>query len=193
MKTMTCRDLRGPCDLEHHGETADDVINAQDRHLREAEKSGDATHQGGPRRHEGSLAAPQEVDGLVPRHQAGLRRPPRRLTLLSLGLTSATVRGRGNRRVAGGPLGRDPGTPECVEAAGCRLRDRARAASHRRTGAGPRGRGRAQPGRGGPPRAPGPRRCSPPSSAKNGSASMPCICTGTPAGHGPKAHSPEMG
>ena len=32
MKTMTCRDLGGPCDLEHHGETADDVINAQDRH-----------------------------------------------------------------------------------------------------------------------------------------------------------------
>ena len=36
MKTMTCRDLGGPCDLEHHGESADDVINAQDRHLKEA-------------------------------------------------------------------------------------------------------------------------------------------------------------
>ena len=44
MKTMTCRQLGGPCDLGHHGESADDVINAQDRHLKEAEKAGDATH-----------------------------------------------------------------------------------------------------------------------------------------------------
>ncbi len=45
MKTMTCRALGGPCDLEHRGETADDVINAQDRHLKEAEKAGAASHQ----------------------------------------------------------------------------------------------------------------------------------------------------
>ncbi len=45
MKTMTCRALGGPCDLEHHGDSADDVIKAQDRHLKEAEKAGDATHQ----------------------------------------------------------------------------------------------------------------------------------------------------
>ena len=45
MKTMTCRQLGGPCDLEHHGESADDVINAQDRHLKEAEKAGDASPQ----------------------------------------------------------------------------------------------------------------------------------------------------
>jgi hypothetical protein len=45
MKTMTCRQLGGPCDLEHRGETADDVIKAQDRHLKEAEKQGDADHQ----------------------------------------------------------------------------------------------------------------------------------------------------
>ena len=45
MRTMTCRDLGGPCDLRHHGETADDVIQAQDRHLKEAERAGDAAHQ----------------------------------------------------------------------------------------------------------------------------------------------------
>lgn len=45
MKTMTCRQLGGPCDLEHHGETADDVISAQDQHLKDAEKASDATHQ----------------------------------------------------------------------------------------------------------------------------------------------------
>ncbi|HIT73986.1 MAG TPA: hypothetical protein IAA98_00190 [Candidatus Avipropionibacterium avicola] len=44
MKTMTCQQLGGPCDLEHHGETADDVINAQDRHLKDAVKAGDESH-----------------------------------------------------------------------------------------------------------------------------------------------------
>lgn len=45
MKTMTCRQLGGPCDTAHRGESADDVINAQDQHLKDAEKAGDATHQ----------------------------------------------------------------------------------------------------------------------------------------------------
>lgn len=45
MKTMTCRQLGGPCDLELRGDSADEVIKAQDRHLKEAEKSGDVTHQ----------------------------------------------------------------------------------------------------------------------------------------------------
>ncbi len=45
MKTMTCRQLGGPCGVAHHGETADDVIKAQDAHLKEADKTGDATHQ----------------------------------------------------------------------------------------------------------------------------------------------------
>jgi hypothetical protein len=44
MKTMTCRQLGGPCDEALHGETADDVIKAQDRHLKSAVKSGDASH-----------------------------------------------------------------------------------------------------------------------------------------------------
>lgn len=45
MKTMTCRQLGGPCDLEHRGESADEVIKAQDAHLKEAERAGDDTHQ----------------------------------------------------------------------------------------------------------------------------------------------------
>ena len=45
MKTMTCRQMGGPCELEHRGETADNVIKAQDSHLKESEKAGDATHQ----------------------------------------------------------------------------------------------------------------------------------------------------
>ena len=42
MKTMTCRQLGGPCGLELRGETADDVIKAQDQHLTEAVAGGDA-------------------------------------------------------------------------------------------------------------------------------------------------------
>ncbi|MEO5610251.1 MAG: hypothetical protein ABIQ61_11290 [Ornithinibacter sp.] len=44
MKTMTCRQLGGPCDLDLRGESADDVIKAQDRHLKDAVKAGDAAH-----------------------------------------------------------------------------------------------------------------------------------------------------
>jgi predicted small metal-binding protein len=45
MKTMTCRQLGGTCDLELRGDTADDVIKAQDKHLREAVAAGDASHE----------------------------------------------------------------------------------------------------------------------------------------------------
>lgn len=44
MKTMTCRELGGPCDYQHSGETADDVIKAQDIHLREVVAGGDEAH-----------------------------------------------------------------------------------------------------------------------------------------------------
>ena len=33
--TMTCKELGGACDLELVGDTADEVIKLQDRHLRE--------------------------------------------------------------------------------------------------------------------------------------------------------------
>jgi len=45
MKTMTCRQLGGPCDHAHQGESADDVIQAQDQHLKDAVANGDADHQ----------------------------------------------------------------------------------------------------------------------------------------------------
>lgn len=44
-KTMTCRQLGGPCDLSHQGETADDVIKAQDAHLKEMVAGGDDAHR----------------------------------------------------------------------------------------------------------------------------------------------------
>jgi hypothetical protein len=44
MKTMTCKQLGGPCDLQLHGENADAVIKAQDRHVKDAVAAGDDTH-----------------------------------------------------------------------------------------------------------------------------------------------------
>lgn len=44
MKTMTCRQLGGPCDHAIQGETADEVIKAQDKHLNDAVAVGDETH-----------------------------------------------------------------------------------------------------------------------------------------------------
>jgi hypothetical protein len=45
MKTMTCKQMGGPCDLALHGATADEVIKAQDGHLREMVDGGDTAHQ----------------------------------------------------------------------------------------------------------------------------------------------------
>ena len=42
---MTCQQLGGPCDLAHSGSTADEVIKAQDKHLREAVEGGDDSHR----------------------------------------------------------------------------------------------------------------------------------------------------
>lgn len=44
MKTMSCKQLGGPCDFQHQGDTADEVIKAQDRHLREMVANGDLAH-----------------------------------------------------------------------------------------------------------------------------------------------------
>jgi hypothetical protein len=44
MKTMTCQQLGGPCELQLRGSTADEVIKAQDRHLKDAVAAGDETH-----------------------------------------------------------------------------------------------------------------------------------------------------
>lgn len=45
MRTMTCQQLGGPCGAALHGDTADQVIKAQDAHLKAAVRDGDATHQ----------------------------------------------------------------------------------------------------------------------------------------------------
>jgi len=45
MKTMTCKQLGGPCDLQLSGDSADEIIKAQDKHLNEVVAAGDGTHQ----------------------------------------------------------------------------------------------------------------------------------------------------
>jgi len=45
MKTMTCIQMGGPSDAAFRGNKADEVINAQDKHLKEMVASGDETHK----------------------------------------------------------------------------------------------------------------------------------------------------
>jgi predicted small metal-binding protein len=45
MKTMTCKQLGGPCDFPLRGDTADEVIKAQDKHLNEIVSGGDEMHK----------------------------------------------------------------------------------------------------------------------------------------------------
>jgi predicted small metal-binding protein len=45
MKTMTCQQLGGPCDLALSGDSADEIIKAQDKHLNETVAAGDKAHE----------------------------------------------------------------------------------------------------------------------------------------------------
>jgi hypothetical protein len=45
MKTMTCTQLGGACELPHRGATADEVIKLQDKHLRAIVAEGDDAHR----------------------------------------------------------------------------------------------------------------------------------------------------
>ena len=58
MKTMTCQDLGGPCDLALRGETAGDVIKAH--HLKEAVERGDETHAAARRAMQGRWKHPKK-------------------------------------------------------------------------------------------------------------------------------------
>lgn len=60
MKTMTCRDLGGPCPHELRGETADDVIKAQDQHLKDAVAGGDTMHAEARRAMQGRWRHPKK-------------------------------------------------------------------------------------------------------------------------------------
>ena len=63
MKTMTCRQLGGPCDSPHQGATADEVIKAQDRHLRETVAGGDTAHAAALKEMKGRWKHPRKAMG----------------------------------------------------------------------------------------------------------------------------------
>lgn len=63
MKTMTCTDLGGPCDLAHTGASADDVIQAQDAHLKAAVKAGDESHEAARKEMKGRWLHPKRSLG----------------------------------------------------------------------------------------------------------------------------------
>jgi predicted small metal-binding protein len=58
MKTMTCEQLGGPCDFALHGTSANDVIKAQDAHLKEMVAGGDVTHRGAMKEMQGRWKNP---------------------------------------------------------------------------------------------------------------------------------------
>ena len=45
MKTMTCKQMGGPCETAFSGATADEVIKQQDKHLKAAVVAGDSSHE----------------------------------------------------------------------------------------------------------------------------------------------------
>lgn len=45
MRTMTCSQLGGPCEHAHAGSDANEIITAQDRHLREMVAAGSTEHE----------------------------------------------------------------------------------------------------------------------------------------------------
>ena len=45
MKTMTCRQMGGPCDTPIHGNTADELIKNGDAHLTAMVAQGDESHK----------------------------------------------------------------------------------------------------------------------------------------------------
>jgi predicted small metal-binding protein len=63
MKTMTCRQLGGPCDVEHRGKDANEIIHAQDQHLKDAVADGHGDH----------AQALKEMKGRWKRPVSGLR------------------------------------------------------------------------------------------------------------------------
>ncbi len=58
MKTMTCQQLGGPCELAHRGNTANEVIKAQDAHLKSMVAEGDETHKNALREMQGRWKNP---------------------------------------------------------------------------------------------------------------------------------------
>ena len=76
MKTMTCKQLGGACDLEHQGADVNEIIKTQDQHLKDAVAAGSTDHEPALKDMKGRWKRP--VSGLkwyrqVQRDFAGIR------------------------------------------------------------------------------------------------------------------------
>ena len=79
MKTMTCQQLGGPCDLAHTASSADEIIKAQDRQpSADTATAGDRAHAEAAAAMKARWRNPIKGDGWLQSHQ-GLRRAPREL------------------------------------------------------------------------------------------------------------------
>ncbi len=70
MKTMTCKQLGGPCDLALQANTADEIIKAQDKHLNDAVAGGDHSSRACAQGHEGTVEAPRFRNAVVQEGQS---------------------------------------------------------------------------------------------------------------------------
>jgi predicted small metal-binding protein len=77
MKTMTCKQLGGPCDVEHHGKDHNEVIKAQDRHLKAQVAAGDEAHREAMRRCAADGSARSAVSGGTGTSSVSSPRSPR--------------------------------------------------------------------------------------------------------------------
>ena len=63
MKSMTCKQLGGPCDREHHGDDADEIIHAPDHHLKDSVAAAETDHEAALKDVKGRWKSP--VSGLM--------------------------------------------------------------------------------------------------------------------------------
>ena len=62
MKTMTCRQLGGACDLEFHAETFEEMAELSKKHGMEMHKEGDAAHLEAMRKMGELMQSPEEME-----------------------------------------------------------------------------------------------------------------------------------
>ncbi len=107
MKTMTCKQLGGPCDFAHHGATADEVIKAQDRHLKDNGQRWRRRAPAGIEGDERPVEAPHLGNGMVQAGQARFWRSSRGLNDIIGGRRHQDTRIESNMVSGAVPLGAD--------------------------------------------------------------------------------------
>lgn len=118
MKTMTCKQLGGPCNVEHHGKDHNEVIKAQDRHLKAQVAAGDETHREAHEAMRGRWKRPVSGLWVVSRCQARVRQPAGR----RLGRPARLAARRSQR--SWGSATREPSASQAQNACGFRARSR---------------------------------------------------------------------